>query len=92
MHWSIYHYWIDGNWNVDSVEHDDPIEAERIARAHAKSLAAKPGIDWVELRLTDFRHTPEGTQFSQDAMADVRGTVRRRDAPFGDYGEGPRTA
>jgi enoyl-CoA hydratase len=38
------------------------------------------------------RHTPEGTQFSQDAMQDVRGTVRSRDAPFGDYGEGPRTA
>jgi len=38
------------------------------------------------------RHTPEGTDFSRAAMEDVRGTVRRRDAPFGDYGEGPRTA
>jgi enoyl-CoA hydratase len=38
------------------------------------------------------RHTPEGVAFSRKAMGDVRGTVRERDAPFGDYGEGPRTA
>ncbi|CAA9484016.1 MAG: Enoyl-CoA hydratase [uncultured Solirubrobacteraceae bacterium] len=38
------------------------------------------------------RHTPEGTAFSQAALEDVRQTVRDRDAPFGDYGEGPRTA
>jgi enoyl-CoA hydratase len=38
------------------------------------------------------RHTPEGTDFSKRALEDVRGTVRERDAPFGDYGEGPRTA
>ena len=38
------------------------------------------------------RHTPEGVDFSRKAMSDVRGTVRERDAPFGDYGEGPRTA
>jgi enoyl-CoA hydratase len=37
------------------------------------------------------RHTPEGTAFSEAAKADVRGAVRDRDAPFGDYGEGPRT-
>jgi enoyl-CoA hydratase len=35
------------------------------------------------------RHTPEGTAFSRAAMQDVRATVRDRDAPFGDYGEGP---
>ncbi len=38
------------------------------------------------------RHTPEGTDFSRRAMQDVRQAVRDRDAPFGDYGEGPRTA
>ena len=38
------------------------------------------------------RHTPEGTEFSRRAMEDVRGTVRDRDTPFGDYGEGSRTA
>jgi enoyl-CoA hydratase len=32
------------------------------------------------------RHTPEGTDFSRRAMDDVRGAVRERDAPFGDYG------
>lgn len=38
------------------------------------------------------RHTPEGTDFSHRALDDVRGAVRERDAPFGDYGEGPQTA
>ena len=37
------------------------------------------------------RHTPEGAAFSEAAKDDVRGAVRERDAPFGDYGEGPRT-
>ena len=38
------------------------------------------------------RHTPEGTDFSARALGDVGGAVRDRDAPFGDYGQGPRTA
>ena len=38
------------------------------------------------------RHTPEGVDFTQRAMQDVRGTVAERDAPFGDYGQGPGTA
>ena len=33
------------------------------------------------------RHTPEGLQFTQAAMADVRAAVAERDAPFGDYGQ-----
>ena len=37
------------------------------------------------------RHTPEGTAFSRAAAADLRSAVRARDAPFGDYGSGPRT-
>jgi enoyl-CoA hydratase len=37
------------------------------------------------------RHTPEGTAFSKRALDDVRGAVRDRDAPFGDYGAGPRS-
>jgi enoyl-CoA hydratase len=36
------------------------------------------------------RHTPEGTAFSQAALRDVRGAVRDRDAPFGDYGQEQR--
>ena len=38
------------------------------------------------------RHTPEGTDFSRRALDDVGAAVRERDAPFGDYGQGPRTA
>ena len=37
------------------------------------------------------RHTPEGTAFSQAAMEDVRAAVKQRDAPFGDYGQEPRS-
>lgn len=35
------------------------------------------------------RHSPDGARFSAEALADMRGAVRARDAPFGDYGEGP---
>ena len=38
------------------------------------------------------RHTPEGTAFSAKAREDVGGAVRERDAPFEDYGQGPRSA
>jgi enoyl-CoA hydratase/carnithine racemase len=38
------------------------------------------------------RHTPEGTAFTRRALTDVRGAVADRDAPFGDYGQGPTTA
>jgi enoyl-CoA hydratase len=37
------------------------------------------------------RHTPEGTAFTRRGLADVRGAVADRDAPFGDYGQGPAT-
>jgi enoyl-CoA hydratase len=37
------------------------------------------------------RHTPEGSAFTQRGLADVRGAVADRDAPFGDYGQGPAT-
>jgi enoyl-CoA hydratase len=37
------------------------------------------------------RHTPEGMAFTQRGLADVRGAVADRDAPFGDYGQGPAT-
>jgi enoyl-CoA hydratase/carnithine racemase len=37
------------------------------------------------------RHTPEGVAWRDEAMRDgFREAVRRRDAPFGDYGERPR--
>jgi enoyl-CoA hydratase len=37
------------------------------------------------------RHTPEGTEFSRAAAADLKAAVRARDEPFGDYGFGSRT-
>jgi enoyl-CoA hydratase len=37
------------------------------------------------------RHTPEGTAFTERGLADVRRAVAERDAPFGDYGQGPAT-
>ncbi len=37
------------------------------------------------------RHTPEGQSFTDAALRDVRAAVRERDAPFGDYGEGPQS-
>jgi enoyl-CoA hydratase len=37
------------------------------------------------------RHTPEGTEFSRTAAADLKAAVRARDEPFGDYGFGERT-
>ena len=37
------------------------------------------------------RHTPEGDAFTQAAMEDVGAAVHDRDAPFGDYGQGPRS-
>ena len=37
------------------------------------------------------RHTPEGTAFTRRGLADVGGAVADRDAPFGDYGQGPAT-
>ncbi len=38
------------------------------------------------------RHTPEGTAFSERVTTDLAGAVADRDRPFGDYGQGPRTA
>jgi enoyl-CoA hydratase/carnithine racemase len=37
------------------------------------------------------RHTPEGSEFSRAAAADLRAAVRARDEQFGDYGFGART-
>jgi enoyl-CoA hydratase len=38
------------------------------------------------------RHTPEGVAFTRRGLEDVHGAVADRDRPFGDYGQGPRTA
>ena len=80
--------------------------AERVARLprnqlHMMKLLVNQVIEQMGLSTTQLvgtlldgaaRHTPEGTEFSRKALEDVRGAVRERDAPFGDYGEGPRSA
>jgi enoyl-CoA hydratase len=38
------------------------------------------------------RHSPAGEAFTRRAAEDVRAAVAERDAPFGDYGQGPATA
>jgi enoyl-CoA hydratase len=38
------------------------------------------------------RHTPEGVAFTRRGAEDVRAAVAARDEPFGDYGQGSRTA
>ena len=80
--------------------------AARVARLPANQLQAmkllvnhtyeQMGLQTTQLLGTLLdgaaRHTPEGTDFSRRAMDDVGAAVRDRDAPFGDYGQGPRTA
>ena len=80
--------------------------AARVARLPANQLQAmkllvnhtyeQMGLQTTQLLGTLLdgaaRHTPEGTDFSRRAMDDVGAAVRERDAPFGDYGQGPRTA
>jgi enoyl-CoA hydratase/carnithine racemase len=79
--------------------------AERVARLpqnqlHMMKLLVNQVIEQMGLSTNQLvgtlldgaaRHTPEGTDFSKRALEDVRGAVRERDAPFGDYGEGPRS-
>jgi enoyl-CoA hydratase len=93
---------------VPAAELDDAAMAlaERVAlmprnQLHMMKLLVNNVIEQMGLSSTQLvgtlldgaaRHTPEGTAFSREAMEDVRGTVRKRDAPFGDYGEGPRSA
>ncbi|MDQ3740473.1 MAG: crotonase/enoyl-CoA hydratase family protein [Actinomycetota bacterium] len=79
--------------------------AERVARLpknqlHMMKLLVNQVIEQMGLSTTQLvgtlldgaaRHTPEGDAFSKRALEDVRGAVRERDEPFGDYGEGPRS-
>jgi len=80
--------------------------AKRVARLpanqlHMMKLLVNQVIEQMGLATTQVigtlldgaaRHTPEGVDFTRRAMQDVRGTVAARDAPFGDYGQGPGTA
>lgn len=68
---------------------------------HMMKLLVNTTVEQLGLRTTQLvgtlldgaaRHTPEGTAFTARAREDVRAAVADRDAPFGDYGQGPRTA
>jgi enoyl-CoA hydratase len=78
--------------------------ARRVARLpsnqlHMMKLLVNQAYEQMGLNVTQLigtlldgaaRHTPEGSAFSQAALEDVRGAVRSRDEPFGDYGQEPR--
>ena len=80
--------------------------AARVARLpsnqlHMMKLLVNQVIEQMGLATTQLigtlldgaaRHTPEGVEFTRRAMDDVRAAVAERDEPFGDYGQGPRTA
>jgi enoyl-CoA hydratase len=79
--------------------------AERVARLpvnqlQAMKLLVNHTVEQMGLATTQLigtlldgaaRHTPEGQEFSEQAMGDVGEAVRARDEPFGDYGQGPRS-
>lgn len=79
--------------------------ARRVARLpasqlHAMKLLVNQAYEQMGLATTQLigtlldgaaRHTPEGVAFSRAARDDVAEAVRRRDAPFGDYGQQPRS-
>jgi enoyl-CoA hydratase len=68
---------------------------------HMMKLLVNQAFEQLGLRTTQVigtlldgaaRHTPEGVAFTRRGLQDVRGAVADRDRPFGDYGQGPRTA
>ncbi|MGZ4267726.1 MAG: crotonase/enoyl-CoA hydratase family protein [Solirubrobacteraceae bacterium] len=68
---------------------------------HAMKLLVNQAFEQMGLHTTQLvgtlldgaaRHTPEGVAFTRRGLEDVRGAVADRDAPFGDYGQGPATA
>jgi enoyl-CoA hydratase len=70
-------------------------------QAHMMKLLVNQAFEQMGLHTTQLigtlldgaaRHTPEGVDFTQRGLADVRAAVADRDAPFEDYGQGPRTA
>jgi enoyl-CoA hydratase len=77
--------------------------ARRVARLpanqlHMMKLLVNQAFEQMGLATTQLvgtlldgvaRHTPEGAEFTRRGLADVRDAVRDRDAPFGDYGQGP---
>jgi enoyl-CoA hydratase len=91
---------------ADSVADAARALARRVAllpsnQLHMMKLLVNQAYEQMGLSVTQLigtlldgaaRHTPEGVAFSRAALDDVRGAVAARDAPFGDYGQGERTA
>jgi enoyl-CoA hydratase len=93
---------------VPEAELDDAAMAlaRRVAllphnQSHMMKLLVNQAFEQMGLHTTQMvgllldgaaRHTPEGVAFTRRGTEDVRGAVAARDAPFGDYGQGPRTA
>jgi enoyl-CoA hydratase len=70
-------------------------------QAHAMKLLVNQAYEQMGLHTTQLvgtlldgaaRHTPEGVAFTRRAIEEVHAAVADRDAPFEDYGQGPRTA
>jgi len=93
---------------VDADDLDDAALAlaRRVAllpanQAHMMKLLVNQAFEQMGLHTTQLigtlldgaaRHTPEGADFTARAAEDVGRAVAERDARFGDYGQGPRTA
>ena len=91
---------------ADELEEAGLALARRVARLpanqlHMMKLLVNQAFEQMGLHTTQLvgtlldgaaRHTPEGVAFTAQGLEDVRGAVADRDAPFGDYGQGPRTA
>jgi enoyl-CoA hydratase len=91
---------------ADSVAEAASALARRVAllpsnQLHMMKLLVNQAYEQMGLSVTQLigtlldgaaRHTPEGVAFSHAALQDVRAAVAARDAPFGDYGQGERTA
>jgi enoyl-CoA hydratase len=90
----------------DELEEAGMALARRVAQVpanqlHMMKLLVNQAFEQMGLHTTQLvgtlldgaaRHTPEGAAFTRRGLEDVRGAVADRDRPFGDYGQGPRTA
>jgi enoyl-CoA hydratase len=91
---------------ADELEEAGMALARRVAQLpanqlHMMKLLVNQAFEQMGLHTTQLvgtlldgaaRHTPEGTAFTRRGLEDVREAVADRDRPFGDYGQGPRTA
>jgi enoyl-CoA hydratase len=91
---------------ADALDEAGLALARRVAllphnQSHMMKLLVNQAFEQMGLHTTQLvgllldgaaRHTPEGVAFTRRGSEDVRAAVAERDAPFGDYGQGTRTA